>query len=83
MLLLDEATSALDSASEELVEQALAVLMEGRTVLIIAHRLSTVVNADCIVVMQNGCIVEKGTHAELVAKDQHYASLLKHQIAAQ
>ncbi len=69
ILLLDEATSSLDSASESLVLQALDRLMEGRTSLIIAHRLSTVRTADRIVVIKDGCTVESGTHAELVQHD--------------
>jgi ABC-type multidrug transport system fused ATPase/permease subunit len=70
ILLLDEATSSLDSASESLVLQALDRLMEGRTSLIIAHRLSTVRGADRIVVIKDGCTVESGTHAELVQREE-------------
>jgi ABC-type multidrug transport system fused ATPase/permease subunit len=66
ILLLDEATSALDSESEELVQQALDVLMEGRTVLVIAHRLSTVDHADVIYTVQGGQVVESGTQQELL-----------------
>jgi ATP-binding cassette subfamily B protein len=69
ILILDEATSSLDSASESLVLQALDRLMEGRTSLIIAHRLSTVRGADRIVVIKDGCTVEAGTHAELLQRD--------------
>jgi ABC-type multidrug transport system fused ATPase/permease subunit len=69
ILILDEATSSLDSASESLVLQALDRLMEGRTSLIIAHRLSTVRRADRIVVIKEGCTVESGTHDELVQRD--------------
>ena len=65
---MDEATSALDSESESLVQQALEVAMEGRTTMIIAHRLSTVSRADEIYVLAEGKIVEKGTHAELMQK---------------
>ena len=68
ILILDEATSSLDSESESLVQQALDVLMQGRTSVIIAHRLSTVRRADCIYVIKEGEVVESGTHAELVAQ---------------
>ena len=67
VLVLDEATSALDSESEALIQEALNTLMQGRTSLVIAHRLSTVANLDRIVVLQNGKIVEQGSHAELLA----------------
>jgi subfamily B ATP-binding cassette protein MsbA len=68
-LILDEATSALDTESERMVQEAMERLMRGRTTLVIAHRLSTVTNANCIVVMQEGRIVERGTHAELLARE--------------
>src|SRR5262249_11351268 len=68
ILILDEATSALDSESERLVQQALDALMEGRTSIIIAHRLSTVRRADCIFVLKEGEVAEAGTHAELLAR---------------
>ncbi len=76
LLLLDEPTSALDAASEAAVSAGLAELMKGRTVLVIAHRLSTVRDADLIVVMDAGQVVESGTHAELVARQGRYARLL-------
>jgi subfamily B ATP-binding cassette protein MsbA len=75
ILILDEATSALDNASERLVQEALQRLMRGRTVLIIAHRLSTVEHADRVVVMAEGQIVEQGTHHALLAQGGLYAQL--------
>lgn len=75
ILLLDEATSALDTESERLVQQALDRLMEGRTTIVIAHRLSTVRSADRIIVMQRGKIVEQGAHEQLMAMSGHYARL--------
>lgn len=66
ILLLDEATSALDTESEKYVQQALNVLMQGRTSVVIAHRLSTVLDSDCIIVMDGGLIKETGTHNDLI-----------------
>jgi len=75
ILILDEATSALDSESEHLIQQALETLMESRTTFAIAHRLSTVMNADQILVVENGEVIERGRHAELVAQGGRYAKL--------
>merc|ERR1712025_597477 len=81
ILLLDEATSALDSESEYLVQQALDRIMVGRSVLVIAHRLSTVKNANEVVVIEKGKVVEMGTHDQLIQKeDGSYAKLVKRQL---
>ncbi|MCE9677771.1 ATP-binding cassette domain-containing protein [Shewanella sp. AS1] len=80
VLLLDEATSALDALSEQKVKQALDVLMQGRTTLIIAHRLATVLNADRILVMQKGQIVASGTHSELMQTSALYSEFARLQL---
>ena len=83
ILVLDEATSALDTESERLIQQALQGLMKDRTTLVIAHRLSTIEHADQIAVMDQGRIVERGTHAELLAVGGHYAALHRMQFHSQ
>jgi subfamily B ATP-binding cassette protein MsbA len=75
ILILDEATSALDTESERLVQEAIDRLLHGRTVFVIAHRLSTVMHADQILVMDGGCVVERGRHADLLARGGLYARL--------
>eukprot|EP00164_Ancoracysta_twista_P001384 GFYU01001804.1.p1 GENE.GFYU01001804.1~~GFYU01001804.1.p1 ORF type:complete len:1235 (+),score=430.50 GFYU01001804.1:168-3872(+) len=81
ILLLDEATSALDAESEGVVQQALDNVMQGRTTIIVAHRLSTIKNADNILVFKQGTIVEEGNHKDLVAKNGVYADLVQRQMA--
>jgi subfamily B ATP-binding cassette protein MsbA len=79
ILILDEATSALDSESEQLVQSALGNLMQGRTTLVIAHRLSTVRRADRIAVLENGTIADVGTHDDLMRRDGTYRRLYEMQ----
>lgn len=79
ILLLDEATSALDATSELAVQLALDKAAEQRTTIVIAHRLSTIRHADNIIVMSDGCVVEQGAHADLMALDGHYARLVRAQ----
>ncbi len=80
ILILDEATSALDTQSEHLVKQALERLMENRTTLVIAHRLSTVQGADRVLVIHNGSVEEEGTHAELLKQGGIYNKLVERQL---
>ena len=82
ILILDEATSALDTESEKLVQEALTTLLEGRTSVVVAHRLSTIHNADRIIVIDAGRIAEQGTHAELIEKGGIYAKLIEMQSLA-
>ncbi|MES2677249.1 MAG: ABC transporter ATP-binding protein [Pseudomonadota bacterium] len=79
ILLLDEATSALDPISEHAIKKALNTLMKNRTTIVIAHRLSTVIHADCIYVISDGKVIESGKHQELLEKDGHYAHLYSKQ----
>jgi ATP-binding cassette, subfamily B, heavy metal transporter len=75
VLIFDEATSALDSANERAIQAELKSVSQGKTALVIAHRLSTVVDAHCIVVLDRGRVVESGTHAELLARGARYAQM--------
>jgi ATP-binding cassette, subfamily B, multidrug efflux pump len=79
ILVLDEATSALDSEVELAIQTQLLGLMEGKTVIAIAHRLSTIARMDRLIVLEQGRIVEQGSHAQLLAEGGHYAKLWAHQ----
>ena len=81
IFMLDEATSSIDTVTEMKVQAALEKLVQGRTTIIVAHRLSTIVKADCIVVLDHGKIIEQGTHSELVAAKGHYANLYERFVA--
>lgn len=74
-LILDEATSSIDTRTEKLVQDGMDALMKGRTTFVIAHRLSTVRNSDCIMVMEQGRIIERGTHDDLISKKGKYYQL--------
>jgi ATP-binding cassette, subfamily B, bacterial len=82
ILILDEATSNLDSESERLIQESLAVLMEGRTSFVIAHRLSTITSADRIVVLEEGRVVDTGRHDELLARSERYREMVRVQVGA-
>ncbi len=75
MLILDEATSSIDTRTEKLVQEGMDALMNGRTTFVIAHRLSTVRNSDCIMVLEQGRIIERGTHDQLIAEKGRYYQL--------
>jgi ABC-type bacteriocin/lantibiotic exporters, contain an N-terminal double-glycine peptidase domain len=81
MLILDEATSSIDTRTEMRIQKAFQAMMQGRTSFIVAHRLSTIENADVILVMKGGKIIEQGSHQELLQKNGFYATLYNSQFA--
>lgn len=81
MLILDEATSSIDTRTEIRIQKAFAKMMQGRTSFIVAHRLSTIQEADIILVMKDGSIIEQGNHETLLAKNGFYATLYNSQFA--
>ena len=80
MLILDEATASIDSATEELLQSALMKISSNRTTIIIAHRLSTILNADKILYLEDGCVLESGTHHELLDYKGSYSKMFYSQI---
>ena len=83
VIILDEATAFADPENEYLIQSAITKLIKGKTLIVVAHRLSTITNADTILVMKDGEIVENGTHENLVKKDGVYASLWKNYVGGQ
>ena len=81
MLILDEATSSIDTRTEMKIQAAFATMMEGRTTFVVAHRLSTIREADVILYMQNGKVMEQGNHEELLQMNGYYAKLYRSQFA--
>jgi ATP-binding cassette subfamily B protein len=77
LVILDEATSSIDALTEARLQQALVALLRGRTSFVVAHRLSTIRHADCVLVLDQGRVIERGTHAELLALGGHYAALYR------
>ena len=77
ILILDEATASVDTLTEQWIDEAMAALFADRTVLVVAHRLSTITKADRVVMLQDGYVIEEGTHEELLAKQGAYASLVE------